>query len=663
MDLFTPGSSMGILPDEHSLARKRQQIVSLMQQFPFVRQCIKCSAKTLVQVDDVFLKAQQAVIYPFTPPLYDLETGKLSAECQRALVRIFRSYDRDRDGLLSDAELDRFQRETYHSAVFDRDFTAWKKVVTRHASSDQTVVLQEGKFTEAGFLAIFDVFISQNRLDVVWQALREYHYDDDLKLHIPRSVIDPFDCSGQGSDTAGLPPDSWKLTPSARKFLASTFYQFDSDNDGKLSAEDLSSIFSVLPPPSLPPWMRHDYFEQCFSRPRDLVPSRSTPPSPIPTSSALAESTLIVPPDTMEQSLSNSGLSILSASDSLPSVDLHPGSLANHKPLTFLEWMGLWHTVAAISPAIARSELFRLGHIENYTSLPKSRRGKKKEIKQHVPQEAYLKSREIRILALGSSSAGKTAMIQALCRDYNGTVLENPLTPRPETTSTFLKLRRGSCESKKQEKEEEFVVHLVFTDVPERNADVQQIPPGASFDLALLVFESTLPESWAFVKNLESELLASETPRVFLATKAGLTDSPEPAEANAIQAQVLNTAAAHCRELDLEAPLATSPSSVTDNEEERMAILDHITRSVLHMPGVVRLRSRPHEEQKRRDAARRRKMMWFGGIVSVGVVVAVGMGLLWGSGAASKTKHQKAGFGWFRSWFGGGSSVRETANA
>jgi hypothetical protein len=113
--------------NDRLLSRKRQQIVALMQRFPFVRQCIKCSAKTAQRVDDVFLKAQQAVIYPFVPPLYDLTTGNMTIECKRALTRIFRIFDRDHDGLLSDHELLRFERDTYTLSIFDRELNEWKK--------------------------------------------------------------------------------------------------------------------------------------------------------------------------------------------------------------------------------------------------------------------------------------------------------------------------------------------------------------------------------------------------------------------------------------------------------------------------------------------------------------------------------------------------------
>lgn len=167
MDLFRPSSTAGVT-DEQVLARSRQQIVSLMQRFRFIRQCIKCSAKNLLRVDEVFLKAQQAVLYPFNP-LYDLDLGRLSEDCRRAFTRIFRMYDRDHDGLLSHSELDRFQHETFHIPVYERDLTGWKKVVSRNNPTNEEVV-RDGKFTVAGFLAIFDVFISQNRLDVPWQG-------------------------------------------------------------------------------------------------------------------------------------------------------------------------------------------------------------------------------------------------------------------------------------------------------------------------------------------------------------------------------------------------------------------------------------------------------------------------------------------------------------
>jgi hypothetical protein len=290
MDLFRPSNSAG-MTDEQALARSRQQIVSLMQRFRFVRQCSKCSAKNLLRVDEVFLKAQQAVLYPFTP-LYDLETGRLTDNCRRAFTRIFRMYDRDNDGLLSNAEIDAFQNQTFHVPLVERDLAGWKKVVSRNNPTDEAVV-RDGKFTVSGFLAIFDVFISQNRLDVPWRVLRKFGYDDELHLHVPSSVSMPSD------------DKRWKLTSAARKFLAAVFPQFDSNHDGILSADDVAAIFSIVPDPSLPPWnpvRAADVFAGCFSSPKEPPPSSSTS-SPRESDSG---------PMDLSQSLSASGITICS---------------------------------------------------------------------------------------------------------------------------------------------------------------------------------------------------------------------------------------------------------------------------------------------------------------------------------------------------------------
>ncbi|RWW75567.1 hypothetical protein BHE74_00016399 [Ensete ventricosum] len=60
------------------------------------------------QVQEVFYYAQKAVLHP-TAPLFDQETQSLKPHCVRALKRIFILCDHDRDGALSDSELNDFQ--------------------------------------------------------------------------------------------------------------------------------------------------------------------------------------------------------------------------------------------------------------------------------------------------------------------------------------------------------------------------------------------------------------------------------------------------------------------------------------------------------------------------------------------------------------------------
>lgn len=709
LDLFRPNTSIvGVsakaqqqTDEQVALARiKRQQIVTLMQRFPFVRQCIKCSAKNLLRVDDVFLKAQQAVLYPFVPPLYDLETGQLTIECKRAFKRIFRMFDKDYDGLLSDAEWDRFQRDTFHFAIVDRDLAAWKKVLTRNNPSEtEEHVLHEDKFTIQGFFTMFDIFISQNRLDVVWQALRKFNYDDDLNLHIPDSILNP-------EEGVGVSTSSWKLSAAAKQFLTNVFKQFDSDKDGYLSPDDIIAIFSVLPPPSLPPWhpMRApELFEGCFSVPKESPTNGSSSGTDSPGEFG-GDTSLIVPSTSMvalqqdHSMLSTSGVSILSASDSLPTLDVG-GMYPLSKSLSYLEWMGHWHAISAISPSITRVELYRLGYVENYSRKsrdPSKRRRSsqrpsyqksKQKMSMSVPlrteiinpyQETIIPSREVLVTVLGKRNCGKTALLNALCGsfdaslDNNSRAVDTSITYRPETSTTYVKLKRSyatnSSSSTNDREVEELVVHLVFMDVPE-NAAVRQEehmrqlnelfgPANATSndrfcDLAMLVFDCTDTSSLAVALDMEAKLLRKDTPRLFVATKNDLLVGYDTM-AKGDDETVHDKASFHCREADLELPLSTSALVGADREQ----ILDHIARCALENElGIEHLKSKPHEAEKRREAARRRNILWLGGIVSVGVAVAVGVGLLLASGVSVAKKDQKSSFSWLRTLFGGALRV------
>jgi len=656
MDLFLPSSTAGVT-DEQVLARSRQQIVSLMQRFRFIRQCIKCSAKNLLRVDEAFLKAQQAVLYPFVP-LYDLDIGRLSEDCQRAFTRIFRIYDRDKDGLLSHSELDRFQHETFHVPVYERDLTGWKKVVSRNNPNEE--VVREGKFTVAGFLAIFDVFISQNRLDVPWQALRTFGYDDNLNLKVPEHVYN-------GPEVA-----SWSLTSSARRFLSDLFHQFDSDHDGVLSLDDMDAIFSIVPDPSLPPWhpiRSRELFRESFSRPTMPYSELLTSESTGSTSSHFG----------ISQSLSASGITIIS-NESFPSVDVSSIDRATlvSTPLTFLDWMGLWHNISIISPGATRVELFRLGHTEDVKTNRRGR-GRKKSVAplRACTPDSMLPSRVLRLLLLGSPSSGKSALINSLCDVSTKDPLKTRKTARPETTNTFVRMKRKKTKSIKGELYETIAVHLIITEVPEAEAEdraiqqrqVSEILSNGTCDLVVLAFDSTNSASLAYAKHLEGSLLTEDLSRVYVATKSdqcGSTQYQDEEEDDEWQPKtVIDEAAMHCRELDLEPPLITSATEVHTTghlgEQNRSQALGHLARCALKEPGIESLRAKPHEEQKRREASKRRnrKMIWFG--VGVGVAVAV-VGYLWTGGASSGSKgvsntttsgdrRGSGRLGWFRSFF------------
>jgi mitochondrial Rho GTPase 1 len=62
----------------------------------------------LLKVIGVFFLALKAAFYPIAP-LFDKESQTLTPRCRRALKRIFILCDHDKDGALSDSELDGFQ--------------------------------------------------------------------------------------------------------------------------------------------------------------------------------------------------------------------------------------------------------------------------------------------------------------------------------------------------------------------------------------------------------------------------------------------------------------------------------------------------------------------------------------------------------------------------
>lgn len=653
MDLFRTSSTAG-MTDEQVMARSRQQIVSLMQRFRFVRQCIKCSAMNLLRVDEIFLKAQQAVLYPFTP-LYDLDNVGLTDDCRRAFTRIFRMYDADKDGLLSDAELDQFHRETFQTPVMDRDFAAWKKVVARNNQTAEAVVT-DNKFTIPGFFAIFDVFISQNRLDVVWQALRKFGYDDDLRLDIPETVTNPL--HDKALD------ENWRLTPSARRFLTDIFHQFDSDNDGMLFGDDLLEIFSILPEPSLPPWhpvRAPEVFKDCRGMPK--IPVAGSRPDSLSGDGGIRESVALA----MSQSLSASGITILS-SDSVPTVNMeNVHNLA--APLSFLHWMGFWHTMSSISPAVARAELFRLGHVEKHNKRD-SRRGRRKKAGSPItptPDSALL-SREIRVLVLGTPASGGTDLVDALC-DLDGgerSAFRRANIPGltcAESSSAHIKVMRkaSSAKGSKDVGGDEFVVHLVFTEFlltdpkfcAEKTRELRNHLGDAGnrrYDLVMLVFDTTDYSSLLHVKDIEYAFLDDDLPRLFVGIQKAASD-PKNNDVHGVQpATVLEIATSHCRELDLEPPFISTIGAIAVSSSEsqgRKHLLRHLARcACLNEVGVEPLRSKPLEEQKRRDAARRRKLLWFGGLVSVSVVVAAGVGMFLGTSTGKGEK--KDPLGWVR---------------
>eukprot|EP00548_Thalassiothrix_antarctica_P017570 CAMPEP_0194189098 /NCGR_PEP_ID=MMETSP0154-20130528/57573_1 /TAXON_ID=1049557 /ORGANISM="Thalassiothrix antarctica, Strain L6-D1" /LENGTH=473 /DNA_ID=CAMNT_0038910033 /DNA_START=1 /DNA_END=1419 /DNA_ORIENTATION=+ len=264
-----------------------QHLVPLLQRFHFVRECIRCSAKNLLCVQEVFVKAQEAILYPL-PPIFDTASARMTKKCKKAFTRIFRMYDKDNDGLLSNSELNDFQHQTFLVPLGKKDLAGWTSNIRWYAEEEE--VVRDGKLTLAGFLALFVFLIDKNCLGMPWKVLRKFGYSDSLDLTIPKHF--------QGINFPSL-------STASREFLMALFNQFDSDMDGILSSDDIKDIFSIISEPALPPWYpvrAKRLLKGCFSFPKDTY-ERKLP----------EDSSTKNPLDKIDFSLSAGGIIIASA--------------------------------------------------------------------------------------------------------------------------------------------------------------------------------------------------------------------------------------------------------------------------------------------------------------------------------------------------------------
>ncbi|KAL7547794.1 hypothetical protein ACHAWF_011059 [Thalassiosira exigua] len=621
----------------------REQIISLLQRFRFVRQCTKCSAKKLLRVDEVFVKSQQAVVFPIGP-LYDLKAGRLTPACSRAFTRIFRMFDMDRDGLLSDMELNAFQQTIWKVSLTEKDLAAWKNMATQHDHEGDGEAICDGKFTLSGFLVIVEVLItSQNRLEVPWKVLRTMGCDDELNLNIPQS-ISPED--GDGLEFAHLHPDDWRLSRSDIDFLRGVFHQFDSDGDGTLSPEDVSSIFSVLSI-SHPPWDERgaSVFQGCFSRPHinEDAASESSGLAFDETSGPAQDS----PPSSPSSIVSASGITITSSP--LPSVDITKDSeymLPN--PLSYLSWMNHWHMIFAISPCIARAEMYKLGH-----SFGTKSRGFCQAPPSRVPGAINTSSTFIRALVLGSKESGKRGLIQKLHQlpYYTGGYEID----YPSTSCSVSKIIRPNTSSSSRRRGEETIVHVILTEIPELDLsnttenenlrDKLAILLGQSksgerpYDMAVLVFDATDGQSLKYAKDIESSVLTEEMPRVLVGTTSEAAKSGTDLSSSA----TIHEAFEHCKCMDIEPPLI---ASLCEESKLDSSVLQHLISCAQDKRQVVvPFRSTPHGDKRRR----RKRALWLGGLVTAGLTVVLGMKFT--GSARRKPAQSSSGIGGWLSFF------------
>ncbi|CAM6008327.1 unnamed protein product [Sphagnum balticum] len=210
-----------------------QVMAPLMHEFREIETCIECSSIKQIQIAEVFYYAQKAILHP-TAPLFDQETQTLRPRCVRALKRIFILCDHDRDGALSDSELNNFQVKCFNAPLQPSEVVGVKKVVSEKMAEG----VNENGLTLTGFLFLHALFIERGRLETTWTVLRKFGYDDEIKLRDDLLLNPPF---------KRTPDQSVELTENAVDFLKRVFTTFDADGDGALRTQELDELFSTAP--------------------------------------------------------------------------------------------------------------------------------------------------------------------------------------------------------------------------------------------------------------------------------------------------------------------------------------------------------------------------------------------------------------------------------
>jgi Ras family protein T1 len=156
-----------------------KRVRPILEGHPRVDACLEVSAKTNVRVADLFYFAQHAVVYPVYP-LFETRTKTLTGPFRTALTRVFRHFDQDHDGMLSDVELNNFQEDCFGARLPADDLEGFKLVLQKEAVG---YVTPQG-VTLAGLQFLFKLFIQRNRPETSWLVLRKFGYDDKLELQL-----------------------------------------------------------------------------------------------------------------------------------------------------------------------------------------------------------------------------------------------------------------------------------------------------------------------------------------------------------------------------------------------------------------------------------------------------------------------------------------------
>lgn len=221
----------------------------IMDEYPEIESFVECSAKTLLNISEMFYYAQNAVLHP-TAPIYITDKQELTEGCKEALTRIFRICDLDNDGCLNDKELNLFQRRCFDTPLRKEAMQDIKAIINKNINGG---ISPNNTVTLTGFLFLHNLFMQRGRSQTTWAVLRRFGYQENLD--ISKEYLYPKLNVPTGS--------SVELSHKGYQFLAKLFERYDKDKDEALSPKEVEAIFSTCPTPA---------FNICV---RNMVPTNS----------------------------------------------------------------------------------------------------------------------------------------------------------------------------------------------------------------------------------------------------------------------------------------------------------------------------------------------------------------------------------------------------
>eukprot|EP00002_Diphylleia_rotans_P031984 TRINITY_DN6672_c0_g7_i1.p1 TRINITY_DN6672_c0_g7~~TRINITY_DN6672_c0_g7_i1.p1 ORF type:complete len:613 (+),score=137.58 TRINITY_DN6672_c0_g7_i1:67-1905(+) len=196
-----------------------------------------------------------ALAYPIQN-LVSLATMEATPAFKAALRGIFMRLDDDKDGIITDEQLNLFQEFCFSSKLNEQELAQLKASI-REEYPD--AVNDEG-FTFTAFLFLFMNLINRDQIRVVYQGLLKFGYKLDLQFN---------------SAYLGLPPKTneqkYELNENGVEFLKSYFDVICSDSQAGVSSKDLKKLFTHLE--EYVPWP-HDYL-QAVPTNKDYLPLES----------------------------------------------------------------------------------------------------------------------------------------------------------------------------------------------------------------------------------------------------------------------------------------------------------------------------------------------------------------------------------------------------